>query len=104
MTAHSAASNATSQNAIQWRPLNGTGLLECAKLRRASAGIGRDLIERGEHRLFCEHSPEGPATAGAYRLAGRTDAIATPFSKRVLHDAVFTRMIGDHTQAPTGGE
>src|SRR2546425_74581 len=101
ITAQSAASNATSQNAIQCRPLNGTGRLECAKLRRARAGIGCDLVGRGRHGLLREHLPQGPATAGAYRLAGGADAVFRPVPKRMLHDAVFTRMVGDDAQTAT---
>src|SRR6267142_2859230 len=97
-------SNATSQKAIQWRPLNGIGLLECAKLRRSRAGIGRDLVGRREHGLLREHPPEGPPPAGAYRLAGWTDAVATPLPKRVLHDAVFTGMVGYHAHAAPGDQ
>src|SRR5258705_676810 len=106
ITAHSAASNATSQKAIQWRPLNGIGRrsLEAAELRRSRPGVGRDLVGRGGQGFLRQHAPEGPAPAGAYRLPRRTDTVATPFPKRVLHDAVFTGMIGDDAQPAAGDQ
>src|SRR6266545_1241053 len=106
MTAQSAASSATSQQAIQCRPLNLTGgsALEPAELRRTGARIGGDFVRVGNDRLLREHAPERPAAAGAHGLAWRADALARPFPNLMLDDAVLTRVIRDDAQPPAGLE
>src|SRR4029077_648713 len=106
ITSHSAASNATSQNAIQWRPLNVTRgrLFEDAKLRRSCPGIDGDFARLRQDRFLGEHAAQRPAPARADRLLGGTDAIASPVAKRVLHNAVFAGVIGDDADPPPGQE
>src|SRR5439155_4257343 len=104
ITAHSAASSATSQKAIQCRPLNVTDGLEHAELRRAGAWIGGDLIRVGNDRLLREHPAERPAATGAHGLAWRANALARPFPKLMLDDAVLARVIRDDTQPPAAHE
>src|SRR5438093_7169287 len=106
MTSHSAASSATSQNAIQCRPLNLTSLepLEHAELRRSRAGVDGDLPRVRQDRFLGEHATERAAAAGANRLPRRADAGARPLAKRVLDHAVFAGVIGDDAQPATRDE
>src|SRR5437667_9511011 len=105
ITAQSAASNATSQKAIQWRPLNLTGgLLEHAELRRAGPRVGRDLGGLGRDRLLREHAPGRAAPARAHRLAGRTDTLPAPLPERVLHNAIFSGMVRNDAESAARDE
>src|SRR5438046_4775997 len=100
MTSHSAASSATSQKAIQCRPLSLTSLepLEHAKLRRSRAWVDSDFLGLRQDRFLGEHATKRATPAGADRLLGRTDAIARPLAKLVLHHAVFAGMVRDDAQ------
>src|SRR5881394_2373136 len=104
ITSHSAASSATSQKAIQCRPLNFTGRLERAELRRTGARIRRDLAGVGPQGLLGEHASQGLAPARAHGLTGRTDAVAAPLAKCVFHDAIFAGVIRDDAEPTTRHE
>src|SRR5260370_72539 len=50
--------------------------------------------------LACEQLAERAAAAGAHRLTRRAHAGPAPLPERVLDDAVLSRVIGDHPEAP----
>src|SRR5438046_1629729 len=106
MTSHSAASSATSQKAIQCRPLSLTSLepLEHTELRRSRAWVDGDFLGLRQDRFLGEHATKRATPAGADRLLGRTDAVARPVPKRVFYHAILTRVIGDDTEPAARNE
>src|SRR5437762_4817082 len=104
MTSHSAASNATSQNAIQCRPLRGTRDLKDAELRRPRARVRCNLLRIGNDGLLGQDATERAPATGAYRLPRRANAVAGPLAERVLDDAILARVVRDDAQLAAGLE
>src|SRR5438046_2509074 len=104
MTSHSAASNATSQNAIQCRPLRGTGDLKDAELCRPRARVRGNLLRIGNDGLLGQDATERAPATGAYRLPRRANAVAGPLAERVLDDAILARVVRDDAQLAAGLE
>src|SRR5437660_616406 len=104
MTSLSAASNATSQNAIQCRPLRGTRDLKGAELRRPRARVCGNLLRIRNDGLLGQHASEGAPATGAYRLPRRANAVTGPLAERVLDDAILARVVRYDAQLAAGLE
>src|ERR1035437_4402610 len=73
-----------------------------AKMGAAGARVARDFVRTGVHGLAGEQLAERATPTAADRLPGRAHAGQTPRTKRVLHDPVLPRVVGDHREDARG--
>src|SRR5258708_27572338 len=108
MTAHSAASTATSQIASQCRPLTlATPLLcglERAELCRARPHVAGDFRRARDDRFLGQHASQRAAPTGTDGLTGWANASLGPLAEQMLDDAVFARMVGNDPQPAAGNQ